>query len=188
MRGAQGLEFYLEANSGLYGSDSLPEKVAMILGGVTPENIQRARDGFPHMIFGTRSGRDDVNKISFVLEPGVDLAWLAHEFAGDATVDTWSLTGSGPEFGEFGQIGIHKGVAVHQLADHLGVRVADMIAFGDARSDLELITTCGIGVAMGNAPDELKDAADIVTGHVDDDGLVLAFRRLGLARTPEHAD
>lgn len=73
------------------------------------------------MIYGTTAGRDDVNKISFVLEPQVDLAELARELAGQAKIDAWTLTGRGDEFGEFGQIGIHKGAAVERLAAHLGV-------------------------------------------------------------------
>lgn len=177
---AEDLGFYLESNSGLYGSDDLPEKAAMILGGPTPDNVRRIRDGLPQMIYGTRTGRDDVNKISFVLEPRVDLDRLARDFAGAATIATWSLTGTGPEFGEFGQIGVHKGAAVRRLAGHLGVSVTDMIAFGDARSDLELITTCGVGVAMGNAEDDLKEVADLVTDPVDEHGLANAFVRLGL--------
>lgn len=177
---AEDLGFYLETNSGLYGSDNLPEKIAGVLGGVTPPNLQRAREGFPDMIYGTRSGRDDVNKISFVLEPEVDLARLAREFAGGAQIDTWSLTGNRPEFGEFGQLGIHKGVAVRTLADWLGVPVSDFIAFGDAHSDLELLTTCGIGVAMGNAVPELQEVADLVTDPVNANGLASAFVQLGL--------
>ncbi len=179
---AEDLGFYLECNSGLYGSDNLPEKAAMVLGGATPENIQKVREGFPHMIYGTTAGRDDVNKISFVLEPKVDLAELARELADQAKIDAWTLTGHGDEFGEFGQIGVHKGAAVERLAAHLGVPLTELIGFGDARSDLELLTTCGAGVAMGNAPDEVKAVADLVTDHVDDDGLANAFRRLGLTR------
>ena len=79
---AEELGFYLECNSGLYGSDDLPEKAAMILGGPTPENVRFITDAMPHLIYGTRSGRDDVNKISFVLEPGVDLEALAARYAG----------------------------------------------------------------------------------------------------------
>ena len=177
---AGNLGFYLESNSGLYGSDNLPARVAGLLGGPTEENLQWVRDGFPHMVYGTVTGRDDVNKISFVLEPDTDLEELARSFAGVAGIDTWSLTGNGPEFGEIGQLGVHKGVAVARLSAHLGVPVGDMIAFGDARSDLELLTTCGTGVAMGSAPEELRRVATLVTDHVDDDGLAKAFQRLGL--------
>ena len=174
------LGFYLECNAGLFGSDNLPEKAAAILGGPTPENVAFVRNGFPDMIYGAREGRDDVNKISFVLEDGIDLDALARDYAGEASIDTWSMTGNGPEFGEFGQLGIHKGGAVRRLAEHLGVTRDDLIGFGDARSDLELFAACGTSVAMGNAPDEVKAAATLVTDDVDENGLANAFVRLGL--------
>ena len=174
------LGFYLECNAGLFGSDNLPEKAAAILGGPTPENVAFVRNGFPDMIYGAREGRDDVNKISFVLEHGIDLDALARDYAGEASIDTWSMTGNAPEFGEFGQLGIHKGGAVRRLAEHLGVTRDDLIGFGDARSDLELFAACGTSVAMGNAPDEVKAAATLVTDDVDENGLANAFVRLGL--------
>ncbi len=178
---AEDLGFYLECNSGLYGSDHLPEKAATLLeGGATSENVQFIRDAMPHLIYGTRSGRDDVNKISFVLEPGVDLAELATRYAGRAAIDSWSLTGKGAEFGEFGQLGIHKGAAIERLTAHLGVTADELIGFGDARSDLGMFAACGTSVAMGNAPAEVQAAATLVTDHVDADGLANAFRRLGL--------
>lgn len=43
-----------------------------------------------------------------------------------------------------------------------------------------MFAACGTAVAMGNAPDEVKTAATLVTDHVDADGLANAFRRLGL--------
>lgn len=174
------LGYYLECNSGLYGTAHLPEKAAEILGGPTPENVAFVRTGFPDMIFGAADARDDVNKISFVLEPSVDLAALTAEYAGLASIDTWSMTGKGPEFGEFGQLGIHKGEAVQRLAAHLGVGKDDLIGFGDARSDLPLFAACGTSVAMGNAPDEVRASATVVTDHVDENGLANAFVRLGL--------
>ncbi len=171
---SRGLGYYLECNTGLFGSTNLGEKMATIPGvTVTVDQV------FPHMVFDTTQGHEDVNKISFVLEPGIDLAVLAEEFP-EAKIDSWTATGRAQEFGEFGQFGVHKGAAVQRLAEHRGVDVADLIAFGDARPDIELLTTCGTGVAMGNAPDEVKAIATFVTDHVDDDGLTNAFRRLGL--------
>ena len=175
-------------DSGLFGSDGLPVAVAGILdGGATDENIAVVHDALPHLILGEvteapadAAWRGDVNKISFVLRDDVDLAALASEFAGAAKIDTWSLTGKGPEFGEFGQIGVNKGVAVELLAEHLGVSRSELVGFGDARNDLELLAACGTGVAMGQAPQELKDVADYVTAPVDEDGLAQAFAHLGL--------
>jgi hydroxymethylpyrimidine pyrophosphatase-like HAD family hydrolase len=46
------------------------------------------------------------------------------------------------------------------------------VAVGDQRNDIEMLRWAAWGVAMANAPDEVKDVADDVTGHVDQDGLV----------------
>lgn len=178
---AEDLGFYLECNSGLYASDHLPEKAAGLLeGGATPENVRFIRDAMPDLIYGTRAGRDDVNKISFVLESSVDLEALAARYRDRAAIDSWSMTGVRDEFGEFGQVGVHKGAAIERLVTHLGISADDLIGFGDARSDLGMFAACGTSVAMGNAPDEVKAVATLVTDHVDADGLAIAFRQLGL--------
>ena len=49
-----------------------------------------------------------------------------------------------------------------------------------AEPDLELIEYVGTGVAMGNGAQVLKDHADLVADHIDEDGLAKAFRTLGL--------
>ena len=187
-----GIDFFLECNHALYGTHGLPAAIAALRpGGATPDNVAWARNGFGDMVFGRIQGaglnaawRTDCNKISFLLSPAAPLDALAVEFAGEASVDTWSLTGARPEFGEIGQIGVNKGRAVELLAARLGADRTDLIGFGDARSDIELLRACGIGVAMGQAPDELKAVATLVTDHVDADGLARAFERLGLLLSP----
>lgn len=174
------LAYFVECNSGLFASDNLPVKGAAIFGEANAATITKMVTIIPILIYLQQPPRDDVNKISFVLEPGVDLEQLARDFEGEAAISTWSGTGKRQEFGEIGQLGVHKGVAVRRLAEHLGVSTDDMIGFGDALPDLELLQTCGTAVAMGNAPDELKAVADLVTDHVSDDGLAKAFAKLGL--------
>ncbi len=173
--------YYVECNSGLFASDNLPVKAAGIYGEPDAASITKIVSMIPALIYGRTAPRDDVNKISFVLEPAVDLAQLARDFEGEAVISTWSGTGKRPEFGEIGQLGVHKGAAVLRLAQHLGVGTAEMIGFGDALPDLELLRTCGTAVAMGNAPAELAAVADLVTDHVDEDGLANAFHTLGLS-------
>lgn len=171
------LSFYLECNSGLYADDEFARACARWLDGVTEDDVHAM---MPHLIYGTTTGRDDVNKISFVLTPSVDLDALAALLDGEAKIDTWRLAGVRPESGEIGQLDVHKGAAVARLVEHLGVRAQDWVAFGDARSDLELFAAVGTGVAMGNAPDEVRAAADLVADHVEADGLANAFVALGL--------
>ncbi len=68
--------------------------------------------------------------------------------------------------------GVSKGAALEGVRRRLGVEPMHTIAVGDQRNDLEMLRWAARGVAMGNAPDEVKAAADEVTGHVDDDGLL----------------
>ena len=68
--------------------------------------------------------------------------------------------------------GVSKGAALEAIRRRLGVEPMHTVAVGDQRNDLEMLQWAARGVAMGNAPDEVKAAADEVTGHVDDDGLV----------------
>ncbi|MEZ5127670.1 MAG: HAD family hydrolase [Micropruina glycogenica] len=175
-----GLGYYLECNSGLFGSADLPQRAAAAIGRPGAEGEQFVRSVFPAMIYQPWPVPVDVNKISFALRPDVDLDALAERFAGRAGIDSWSATGKGAEFGEIGQLGIHKGAAIERLAAHLGVSTAGLIGMGDARSDLEMFAVSGTSVAMGNAPADVQAAADLVTDHVDDDGLAKAFVRLGL--------
>ena len=68
--------------------------------------------------------------------------------------------------------GVSKGSALELLRRRLEVEPMHTVAVGDQRNDLEMLQWAARGVAMGNAPDEVKAAANEVTGHVDEDGLV----------------
>jgi Cof subfamily protein (haloacid dehalogenase superfamily) len=72
---------------------------------------------------------------------------------------------------EVATAGEHKAVALQVLVEHLGITPADVVAFGDGGNDIEMLRWAGTGVAMGNAGQDVRSAADQVTGHVDDDGV-----------------
>ncbi|WP_020061046.1 Cof-type HAD-IIB family hydrolase [Bacillus sp. 123MFChir2] len=57
------------------------------------------------------------------------------------------------------------------LGEHLNIELKEMVAIGDGIEDLEVIESVGLGVAMGNAPIELKKAADWITRSNDENGL-----------------
>ena len=177
---SNGFGYYLECNSGLFASDDLADKVVAAVGDDNP-NIRTVWDeAMAGAVFDTTRGHDDVNKISFPLHKDTDLEALQELFDGQARISTWTASGKKQEFGEFGQLGIHKAVGVNALADHLGADPQDMVAFGDAAPDIELIELVGTGVAMGNGEEALKERADLVTDHIDEDGLSNAFKKLGL--------
>ena len=69
-----------------------------------------------------------------------------------------------------------KGVALQKLAAYLGIPIAQTMAFGDDRNDISMLEEAGIGVAMGNAGEEVKRAADYVTDDCDHSGVARAIQ------------
>jgi len=74
--------------------------------------------------------------------------------------------------------GVSKASALEQVRRRLGVEPAQTTAVGDQRNDLEMLRWAARGVAMGNAPDEVKAVADEVTLDVDQDGLLPILKSL----------
>ena len=91
-----------------------------------------------------------------------------------------SLDGMGDFAGEIGINGINKATGMERYLNHVGISRENWIAIGDGPNDLQMMEYAGISVAMGNARDEVKRLADMVTDHIDEDGILHAFERLGL--------
>lgn len=72
---------------------------------------------------------------------------------------------------------ISKGSGLHELCDILKISVDECVAIGDGFNDLEILQTAGVGVAMGNAIDEIKKIADFVTDDNDHDGVLKAIEK-----------
>ena len=64
--------------------------------------------------------------------------------------------------------------------DTHGFDRSQVMAFGDGENDIAMIKFAGIGVAMGNASDDVKAAADYVTDTVDNGGIEKALKHFGL--------
>jgi Cof subfamily protein (haloacid dehalogenase superfamily) len=73
--------------------------------------------------------------------------------------------------------GVSKASALADLCAELGVRQEDCLAIGDGRNDMEMLSWAGRGVAMGQAPLEVQEAADDVTETAVDDGVALELGR-----------
>ena len=58
-----------------------------------------------------------------------------------------------------------------RLGERLGIRREEIMAFGDGSNDLKMLKEVGTGVAMENAKDEVKEAADYIAGLNDEDGV-----------------
>lgn len=73
---------------------------------------------------------------------------------------------------------VHKATGLERLIEHLGLERAQVMACGDEANDLSMIEWAGLGVAMGNAVSEIKEAADVVTPMTnDEDAVAWAIRK-----------
>jgi len=73
---------------------------------------------------------------------------------------------------------INKGQGIRDICKVLRIDTAEVIAFGDAENDIPMLRAAGMGVAMGNATEVAKEAADRVTLSNNDDGIAAALEEL----------
>jgi Cof subfamily protein (haloacid dehalogenase superfamily) len=71
--------------------------------------------------------------------------------------------------------GISKGTALKSLMDHLGLERDEVVAIGDGANDISLFSNSGLGIAMGNAHEELKRVANYITEDVEHNGVARAI-------------
>lgn len=84
---------------------------------------------------------------------------------------------STPYFCEIGSQDAKKSKGVHFLCHMWGIKPEDVLTIGDQNNDIDLVQCGGIGVAMGNGTQELKDCADFITDTVENDGFVKAINK-----------
>ena len=76
--------------------------------------------------------------------------------------------------------GLSKAYGAARILERIGVSREECMAFGDGGNDIPIIEYAGTGVAMGNATDDVKAAADYVADTVDEDGIVTALQHFGV--------
>ena len=123
-------------------------------------------DSFPEDLPG-------VDKFLF-LSPDHTIGSCHTELAGryDIVNNTVGLPQS--DMAEICMMNLSKGTGVVEMMKALGEDIAFSVAVGDGANDVEMLETAGLGIAMGNAPDDVKSRADWVTADVTDDGFLKA--------------
>lgn len=181
----RGLEYYVEANSGLYGSTNFKERGKETMRsyvegkGVTTDESFSVDDAFPALIYDADPVWDDVNKISFILDTYQDYLDATEYFA-DFQVNSWGGKGEHALFGDVARAGINKRTALEFLAAHHKFNPKHTMAVGDAKVDIPMLEYVEVGVAVASGGEEIKAMADYVTDAVSEDGLYNAFKHYGL--------
>ena len=76
-----------------------------------------------------------------------------------------------PYFADCIAKGTNKATGIDDICKYYGIDISETMAFGDGGNDIAMLKHAGVGVAMGNASDEVKVCADMVTESVDNDGI-----------------
>lgn len=99
---------------------------------------------------------------------------------GEEMINPVNYATSNPRFLEFIDRRVSKATAMERLGQHLGITRDEMMAIGDGHNDLPMLTYAGLGVAMGNAPDDIRKVCGHVTASNQEDGVAKAIEELCL--------
>lgn len=83
-------------------------------------------------------------------------------------------------FADVNKKGLNKSSGVDQMLKHHDIPLGRSMAFGDGGNDIAMLKHVAVGVAMGNAAEPVKAAADYVTAHIDEGGIAKALQHFGL--------
>lgn len=122
---------------------------------------------------------EDIIKIMMIDEP--EILEEAIKKIPKFVYDKYTVVRSAPYFLEFLNKSCNKGEGVKALADYLGIKSREVICIGDAGNDIHMIKFAGLGVAMGNAFEEVKKIADYITLTNENDGVAKVIEEFILA-------
>lgn len=103
----------------------------------------------------------------------------------DWIYEKFNVVKSTPYFLEILPKEVSKGEGLKMLADSLGIKQEEIIAVGDADNDLDMIKYAGLGVAMGNAFENVKEIADYITKSNEEDGVAHVINKFILDEVDE---
>lgn len=121
---------------------------------------------------------EEIIKIMMVEEP--EILQKAIDSLPKELYEKYTVVRSAPFFLEFLNKKVNKGTGVKALANSLGIKKEEVICMGDAGNDEHMIRYAGLGVAMGNAFEEIKGMADFVTKTNDEDGVAYVINKFVL--------
>jgi Cof subfamily protein (haloacid dehalogenase superfamily) len=162
------VSIHLYLDDQLYVQDLLPETQAYTdragIPATNVDNLKSLLDRSPTKLLAMSQNTDLI---------ATALADLKTRYSSDQLYLTTSIA----EFLEATHPAVNKGNAVTTLATSLGLELGQVMAIGDNCNDLEMLQTVGWGVAMGDAPEIVKAAANWVAPNVEADGAAVAIEK-----------
>lgn len=75
---------------------------------------------------------------------------------------------------------VSKSLAIKKVLEYFSIDKSEAIAFGDGENDIDMLELVGLGIAMGNGNEKLKQVADFVTKKSSEDGIAVALKKYGI--------
>ncbi|WP_312822816.1 Cof-type HAD-IIB family hydrolase [Epilithonimonas sp.] len=116
----------------------------------------------------------NVLQVNVFIEPEDEISFMQNIMPNSLS-SRWT-----PLFADVNPAGISKKRGVELFCEHFKINVSETMAFGDGGNDISMLKYVKIGIAMGNANDNVKESADYVTFDVDQDGIQSALKHFGL--------
>ena len=146
--------------------------------GLSPEMqklIRDTREVVPNVMENVKTTGAEAEKVNIFMADLEEREVLRKELM---AIPELSISSSMYNNLEVNAKGADKGSALLWLADYLGIDREETMSFGDGENDIPMIQAAGIGVAMENALDTVKAAADMITLKNDEDGVAAAIRKI----------
>ena len=178
---ACGMGVLIGGSAGAYLDAKCYEELGAYLGAGEPDMEKRKQILSANGMFteNLRHKKDPIYKLGASQAHGEPFDRLADQLPEPykLTVTVWS---KGGDFAEITNSAITKSSGIREILKVYHADMSDAVGIGDSGNDIDMIEACGMGIAMGNATDEVKAVADWVTTHIDKDGLRNAFRHVGV--------
>ena len=120
-------------------------------------------------------GKEIVQLIAFGSESERSKSGLMKDILKNCVATSWN-----PLFCDIVPAGSDKSVGIDRMIENFGIPLSETMAFGDGDNDIGMLRHVAIGIAMGNAEDNVKKAADYVTTPAIENGVVNALRHFKL--------
>ncbi len=147
--------------------------------GVTPQAaayIKATRHGCDDIVRFIHENRHHLDSMDIIVKSGEEQEKI-WKLAADCT-DKIYITSSVCQLIEIAHRDAGKKSGLAFFAELLGLSREETAAFGDADNDIDMLQYAGVGIAMGNASEGCKSAADLITKHHDEDGLAYGIWEL----------
>lgn len=141
------------------------------------EYVLKSRKAVPDIQKVIAEKNQDMDKLQGVF---ADMEERAEAWEELSRLDDIVLVGSLGYNIEINAVGVNKGRGLLALGELLGIRRDEIMACGDGDNDILMLKEAGLGVAMANADERTKAAADYITDSNDDEGVAKAIERFVL--------